>query len=189
MTQVRDVVYSTTDLGVCGGSTTSKPPGSTTAKTTTTTTLSPSKTLNCDFDRGTLCNWRSSTFKVTSPYSSPLKGMFFPFTDHSTSSRQGKVAYATGAARDYPESSSMTADNPFPFPKRQLCFSFYYYFYANGPSSFVLNMDRRDDSAGHTRQVPVFSGFGGNEDVWRQGKGVGGEGGGGVFGSAKKNYP
>ena len=157
------MAYTTTDLGVCGHATpTSKP------TTTTTTTVSPAKTLNCDFERGTLCNWRSSSsdFTVTSPYSSRIKGQFFPYTDHTTLSRQGKVAYALGDHRDYHESSSMTADNP--FPNSRLCFSFYYYFYANGPSNFFLTMDRRDNS-GNTRHVPVFSGFGGNEDIWRQG--------------------
>lgn len=156
---------------MCGhGGSTSRP------TTTTTTTVAPAKTLNCDFDRGNLCNWKSSSFKVTSPYNSPIKEIFFPFTDHTTFSRQGKVAYATGGSRNYPESSSMTADNP--FPNSRLCFSFYYYFYANGPSNFALTMDRRDNS-GNTRQVPVFRGFGGNEDVWRQGKRR-------VFGSASK---
>lgn len=132
----------------------------------TTTTVSPSKTLTCSFKNGNLCNWKSSSFRIASPATTNIKPMFFPFADATLQSRYGKVAYAFADERNSQTSGRMYADNP--YPNMKICFGFYYYFYSNGPSSFALTMDRQDQS-GNTRQVPVFRGFGANEDVWRKG--------------------
>lgn len=133
---------------------------------TTTTTVSPAKTLNCDFEKGNLCNWKSSSFRVESPATTRIKTMFFPTIDITSNSKYGKVAYAFSEERNSPTNSLLYADNP--YPNMKICFGFYYYFYSNGPSSFAVTMDRKDQSV-ITQQVPIFRGFGANENVWRKG--------------------
>ena len=61
-------------------------------------TVAPIPTLSCDFESGSLCNWRNqtpNTFHVTSPSEMPPTGAYklFPTTDHSRYSSSGHYAY------------------------------------------------------------------------------------------------
>lgn len=134
--------------------------------TTPTTTLSPLKTLNCDFEGGSTCNWKTASFKVTSPATNKLvPGMFFPFTDTSRHSPYGKVAYVFSPLRNSVSYGFLDGANP--YPNMKICFGFNYYFYSNGPSVFALRMSK--DRDGNEEEVTIFRGYGANEDVWRKG--------------------
>lgn len=127
------------------------------------------KTLNCDFENGNMCNWKSNSdyfFRVSSPANTSIKSTFFPFVDVTKQSRYGKVVYAFATSRSSAYHGLLYADNP--YPNTKICFGFYYYFYAYGPSSFVLTMDKKDQS-GRTQMIPIFRGFNANENVWRKG--------------------
>lgn len=165
--QLRSFYYQTNDLNYCHHEAKS----TTKETTTTTTTLSPSKTLNCDFESGNTCNWKSGShdihFQVTSPAATAIKPLFFPFADTTEQSSNGKVVYAYSSSRYSAHIGLLYADNP--YPNEKICFAFNYYFYSNGPSSFALTMDQNDQSGTAVREVPVFRGYGANEDVWRKG--------------------
>lgn len=153
---VRSLQYST-NLFRCGHGQKTVPP-----TTTTLPTVSPTKSLFCDFEQNTLCNWKSpsGSFRVGTPEGSNIPHMYLPPYDHTRSSRLGHIVFTYGNQQFYATRGTLQADNP--FPSQQICFEFYYYFYASGSSNFVLTMD------GQATPVPVFRAYAANEIKWKR---------------------
>ena len=161
---VKNFVY-TTDLSRCRNDVTTAKP-----TTTTTSTISPSKSLDCTFEDGTLCNWKSSNgwttwstgaFVVGSPTGqNNVDSMYLPYVDHTRASSTGHFAYTYSKSRSSENlKATLSADNP--YQNQVICFRFYYYFYTSGSSTFFLTMDN------DTAQIPVFRAYGANENKWR----------------------
>ena len=136
------------DKGVCSSSTA----GTTvTSKPITTTTESPAKTLDCNFEQSTFCNWKpnkidsngNNAFSVGQSSDQLLKEHFLaPSGDHTKLSLAGHFAYViskdNGGAASTQSSGTLRAVTPF----TEACFTFYYFFNTFGLSNFTLQLEK-----------------------------------------------
>ena len=179
---VRSIHYTTTDLYInCGGHPIQSNTGTITTKQQIQPTISPSKSLFCDFEHNDLCNWRSpsNTFIVGTPLSSTIPNtatLYLPPYDNTKKSRTGHLVYTYGyqlyfatLEADNPYINSIQFNNP---TYNEICFQFYYYFYAAAISNFKLVMSDNINQQHSTQTtsskiITVFQAYTANEINWK----------------------
>lgn len=104
-------------------------------------TVSPSQTLNCDFEQNNLCKWSSqgNMFKVTEPaLVPPSQKEYMPFRDTTRSSSVGHFAYLYADKVDAVDGQLLGLNA---YKGKRICMQFYFFFYASGASKFTLLND------------------------------------------------
>lgn len=159
----------TTDLHKCGHEQSGSTKKAASTSTTPTTSIAPTRNLNCDFETGTLCNWRTSLsqgsttlFQLGTPLNASIPTLYRPYSDHTTQSTLGHFTYLFNLRLEDSQTAILQASNS--YPNKVVCFTFAYYFFAIGrvPASFNLTMDSSEEN------VIIFRAYGANEITWRK---------------------